>query len=50
MNSLNIIIQFHKDYQRNYNISKYFKYPIKALYKLNFKPKLLYLRYFGSDY
>lgn len=39
-----------RDFKTYYNIFKYFKYPIKALYKLNFIPKLLYLRYFGSDY
>jgi len=39
-----------KDFKTYYNFFKYFKYPVKALYKMNFIPKLLYLRYFGSGY
>ena len=40
----------YKDFKTYYNFFKYFKYPVKALYKMNFIPKLLYLRYFGSGY
>lgn len=36
-----------RDFKTYYNLFKYFKIPIKILYKLNFIPKILYLRYFG---
>ena len=36
-----------RNFKTYYNIFKYFKIPVKTLYKLNFIPKLLYLRYFG---
>lgn len=36
-----------KNFNTYYNIFKYFKLPIRLLYKLNFIPKILYLRYFG---
>ncbi len=36
-----------RDFKTYYNFFKYFKIPIKILYKLNFIPKILYLRYFG---
>ena len=36
-----------RNFKTYYNIFKYFKLPVKILYKLNFIPKLLYLRYFG---
>ncbi len=36
-----------RNFKTYYNFFKYFKLPVKILYKLNFIPKLLYLRYFG---
>ncbi len=36
-----------RNFKTYYNFFKYFKFPVKILYKLNFIPKLLYLRYFG---
>ena len=36
-----------RDFKTYYNLFKYFKLPIKILYKFNFIPKILYLRYFG---
>ncbi len=36
-----------RNFKTYYRVFKYFKYPIKALAKLNLIPKLLYLRYFG---
>ena len=36
-----------RDFKTYYNFFKYFNIPIKILYKLNFIPKILYLRYFG---
>ena len=36
-----------RNFKTYYNFFKYFKIPVKSLYKLNFIPKLLYLRYFG---
>ncbi len=36
-----------RNFKTYYNFFKYFKIPVKILYKLNFIPKLLYLRYFG---
>ena len=36
-----------RNFKTYYNLFKYFKIPIKILYKLNFIPKILYLRYFG---
>ena len=39
-----------KNFLTYYNFFKNFKYAAKILYKLNFIPKILYLRYFGSNY
>ena len=36
-----------RNFNTYYKTFKFFKYPIKALYLLNFIPKILYLRYFG---
>ena len=36
-----------RNFKTYYNFFKYFKIPVKILYKLNFIPKILYLRYFG---
>ena len=36
-----------RDFKTYYNFFRHFKIPVKILYKLNFIPKLLYLRYFG---
>ena len=36
-----------RDFNTYYNYFRYFKIPVKILYKLNFIPKILYLRYFG---
>ena len=36
-----------RNFKTYYNFFQYFKIPVKILYKLNFIPKLLYLRYFG---
>tara|TARA_Y100000590_G_scaffold123738_1_gene141575 strand:- start:1597 stop:2727 length:1131 start_codon:yes stop_codon:yes gene_type:complete len=36
-----------RNFKTYYNFFKYFKLPIKILYKINFIPKILYLRYFG---
>ncbi len=36
-----------RNFRTYYNFFKYFKLPIKILYKINFIPKILYLRYFG---
>ena len=36
-----------RNFKTYYNFFKYFKIPIKIMYKLNFIPKILYLRYFG---
>ena len=36
-----------RNFKTYYNFFKYFKFPVKILYKLNFIPKILYLRYFG---
>lgn len=36
-----------RNFKTYYNLFKYFKIPVKILYKLNFIPKILYLRYFG---
>ncbi len=36
-----------RNFKTYYNFFKHFKFPVKILYKLNFIPKLLYLRYFG---
>ena len=36
-----------RNFKTYYNFFKHFKIPVKILYKLNFIPKLLYLRYFG---
>lgn len=36
-----------RNFKTYYNFFKYFKIPIMTLYKLNFIPKILYLRYFG---
>ena len=36
-----------RNFKSYYNTFKYFKLPIKIFYKLNFIPKILYLRYFG---
>ena len=36
-----------RNYKTYYNFFKYFKIPAKILYKLNFIPKILYLRFFG---
>ena len=50
-NEFNLILKKDNKNFRNfktyYNLFKYFKLPIKILYKLNFIPKILYLRYFG---
>ena len=52
-NEFNLILKKDNKNFRNfktyYNLFKYFKLPIKILYKLNFIPKILYLRYFGYD-
>ncbi len=39
-----------KNFITYYNFFKNFKFFAKLLYKLNFIPKILYLRYFGGDY
>ncbi len=39
-----------KNFLTYYNFFKNFKYAAKILYKLNFIPKILYLRYFGGNY
>ena len=39
-----------KNFTTYYNFFKNFKYLAKIFYKLNFIPKILYLRYFGGDY
>ncbi len=36
-----------RDFKTYYNFFRFFKIPVKILYKLNFIPKILYLRYFG---
>jgi len=36
-----------RDFNTYYNYFRYFKIPVKILYKLNFIPKILFLRYFG---
>ena len=46
----NIMLKENKNFRNfktYYNLFKYFKIPVKILYKLNFIPKLLYLRFFG---
>ena len=46
----NIMLKENKNFRNfktYYNFFKYFKIPVKILYKLNFIPKLLYLRFFG---
>ena len=46
----NIMLKENKNFRNfktYYNLFKYFKIPLKILYKLNFIPKLLYLRFFG---
>jgi len=39
-----------KNFTTYYNFFKNFKFLAKIFYKLNFIPKILYLRYFGGDY
>lgn len=36
-----------RNFKTYYNFFRFFKIPVKILYKLNFIPKILYLRYFG---
>lgn len=36
-----------RNFKTYYNFLRFFKIPVKILYKLNFIPKILYLRYFG---
>lgn len=46
-NIMNMKNKNFRNYKTYYNFFKYFKIPAKILYKLNFIPKILYLRFFG---